>query len=220
MPAYNNSPFVSTYMLEQGTPSYSFGSFNGKVPDTRMLISNTALTSNVATYTFTVVEGNIPVAGQLVTVVGSQQNSAYNVVNAVIASVPTSSTFTVAVTHANIATGADNSAAIAKVPEVAEALAVGAGQVFAVPTTQPGNSGRQISWQYYTPSAPSSLAIQLEGAINNVATEFVKLDNGTVFTTAGETRCVTVANAIRFLRLNVTATTGGTSPTLVGKIEI
>jgi hypothetical protein len=110
---------------------------------------------------------------------------------------------------------------IIPVPEVAVPLSVAAGQQFAIPVAASAglNGGREVSWSYSCPSAPSTISIQLEGAIRDVASEYTII--GTALTTAaGAAQFETVPSNIRFLRLNVTATTGGSSPTIIGKILI
>lgn len=70
-------------------------------------VTNTSLTTNVATYTAV----NSFVAGNLVTVVGATNNVVFNVIAQPILSA-NGTTFTVAITHANIS-GASEAAAIA-----------------------------------------------------------------------------------------------------------
>jgi hypothetical protein len=72
------------------------------------IITNTALTSNVATYT----AANNFVAGRLVTVTGTTNGSGvFNVTNAVIATA-NSTSFTVAIVHANVGSAADTGTAV------------------------------------------------------------------------------------------------------------
>lgn len=70
-------------------------------------VTNTSLTTNVATYTAV----NSFVAGNLVTVVGATNNAVFNVIAQPIVSA-NGTTFTVAITHANIS-GASEASAIA-----------------------------------------------------------------------------------------------------------
>lgn len=230
MPAYNTQPSLvpQRAIAENQLPNYSFGAKNPDVADTRMRISNTALATNVATYTVQMVEGNIPVPGQLVTVSGSTNGgTTFNVTNQPIVSVGTFSaagvgTFTVAITHANIASAPDQGSAVAPVPETADALtgSAQAGLQFSVSRISSNRQGRNFTWAYSFPSAPGAAVIQLEGAINDVDAEYSILDKPTsaVLTSGGETRPLTTQINVNFVRVKVASSSGGSSPTVIAKI--
>jgi hypothetical protein len=75
-------------------------------------ISNTALTNNVATYTTSAVHNFFP--GNVVTVTGTTNGAGvYNITNKIIASTPSTTTFTVAITHANVGSAGDTGTAVA-----------------------------------------------------------------------------------------------------------
>lgn len=86
--------------LESGSPN---------VAGTTATINNTALTSNVATYT-TTTNHHFSV-NETIAVTGLSNNSGVYNVTQVVTSVPTPSTFTFAITHANIGSGADSGTA-------------------------------------------------------------------------------------------------------------
>lgn len=130
MPAYDNSPFRPVpKLLIPGQNTYLFGSWPGStVAPTRFIITNVAITSNVATITGTVVEGNIPAVGSLISIRGSQNAANFNVTNVAIASVSITAatgqgTITFALTHADVASTPDQGTALVPVPEAAETLA-------------------------------------------------------------------------------------------------
>src|SRR5581483_11501297 len=107
MPKYSSSPFNSVQSALPGRPAYVFGGYADNVAPTRMLVTNVALTSNVATLNVTVVEGNVPTVGSFITVQGTQQASgAFNVTNIALTGVTLNSagvgTVTFALTHANV----------------------------------------------------------------------------------------------------------------------
>jgi hypothetical protein len=77
--------------------------------------------------------------------------------------------------------------------------------------------GYGITWAYTTPSAPSTIAMQLEGAVNNVEAEYTIIGSS-VTTAAGAETFAQLPNLVNFVRLNLTATTGGSSPTVVAKL--
>lgn len=228
MPSYNNSPFVPVPALVSLKPGYAFGSFNDLVPNTRMGITSSAVSSNEVTLGVVVVEGNIPAVGSLIWVQGASV-SAVNVVGVALDSVTITTTgvgfVTFAATTANYTVVADQGSAIVKTPEIVDILAVGKSQQFAVPpqTSNTLNTGREVTWAYECPDAPATIAIQLEGAINDVDAEYAIIGSSQT-TAAGGTVAVTVPNAYRFLRLNVTAATAGSgsppSGTIIAKILI
>src|SRR5665213_578885 len=49
---------------------YSIGSLNDRVPPTKLYVTASSITSNVATLNARVLEGNIPLAGQLISTTG------------------------------------------------------------------------------------------------------------------------------------------------------
>jgi hypothetical protein len=225
MPPYITDPSASRRTLLEGIPGYSAGSFAlGQAP-TRMYVTTVAVAANVVTLGVKVVEGNIPAVGSLITVRGTVVGGApVNVTNVALASVTITAstgagTVTYAATTPNITTTADGGQATVTVPEVGDALAVQKYQQLGVPYANPELvTGRVVTWSWSTPSAPASIALQLEGAINDVDTEYVII--GISQTTLLGTIIGNVPIGVRFLRINVTATAGGASPTLVAKLLI
>src|SRR5215813_10964834 len=86
-----------------------------------------------------------------------------------------------------------------------------AGSQFAVP--EPAgfpDQGHTVRWQTVFGTAPSAVNIRLQGAIDDVNSEYFDLDTSTA--TAGEARTVNNVRA-RFLRVNLVSSTGGASLT-------
>lgn len=225
MPAYITDPNTPRRTLLEGIPGYSAGSYALGQAGTRCYVTTVAIAANVVTLGVRIVEGNIPTVGSLITVRGTVVGTAaVNVTNVALASVSIVAatglgTVTYAATAANLSTTPDGGQALIPVPEVAELLAIQKWQQLGVPFSNPELvTGRVISWSWSTPSAPATLALQLEGAINDVDTEYAII--GVSQTTLLGTVIGNVPVGIRFLRINVTAFTGGSSPTIIAKVLI
>lgn len=227
--AYNSAPNAPIAALVAGKPSYSYGSFNTRVPNTQMSVSKVAITSNVATLTVQVLTGEIPAVGSLVSVTGTQTNSSiFNVSNVALTGVTIDAvtgagTITFALTHADVSTTTDNGTAIVKTPEVAVALANGSGTQFAIQhnSAVPQN-GRTVAAVVSLPSLPTTATVTLQGAIADQDSEYADIFTvasvtGGVMT--GGSGSVSIVN-YNFVRLHVASVTGGSSPTIVGKILI
>lgn len=86
-----------------------------------------------------------------------------------------------------------------------------AGSQFAIP--EPAglpDQGHTVRWQTIFGTSPSAINICLQGAMADVATEYMNVDTST--STAGEARTVTSVRA-RFLRIIAVTSTGGMSLT-------
>jgi hypothetical protein len=95
----------------------------------------------------------------------------------------------------------------------AEAPAAGqASQQFALPNYSgfPEN-GRTIRWQTLYGTAPSSISVALQTAMNDVAAQYATIDTSTA--TAGEARTVTGVRG-NFIRAIVNAISGGSGVTV------
>jgi len=224
MPAYVSTPFgPKPETLQPGTPGYSFGSFNANAPTTKMFVSKTGSSAGTATITVQVVEGNIPIVGALITITGTQQGAGvFNVANAAITAVSiTAATGAGTIQFAlagTVATSGDAGLALVPTPEVGEALAVLAGKAFAVPYVVGQNDNeRSVSWQLNYPSAPATVSVSLQGSLEDVDGLYQTIDTST--NVNGELRVATLSN-YRFLRLKSTIATGGTNPTIIGRIFV
>jgi hypothetical protein len=229
MPAYQTSPFVQRVSLLPGVPAYSFGSFNDRTPPSRFSIQSVAIASNVATLAVTLLEGLIPIVGALISVQGTQTPTSggapnFNVVGVALTGVSINSTtgvgtLTFALTSSNISTTNDSGQATVPQPEIGDAITTAAkGQQFAV-QSNPGLSqeGKNPTWEIHFPSAPASFSAQLEGAMLDVDSQYEIV--GAAQTTAGTYANNSPLN-FRFFRINITALSGGTNPTVVSKIMV
>ena|SRR5258708_1302244 len=97
-----------------------------------------------------------------------------------------------------------------------------AGRQFAIRTVIQGSDTQNapaITWSTEFPSAPSTVAVDLEGAIRDVEAEYVKIDEST--NAAGEVRTVAWGiTKFNFLRIKVKTSTGGTLPTIIAKFIV
>lgn len=228
MPSYVNTPFApNPRLLTAGWPEWLFGSFATDVAPTRFQVTNVALTSNVATVSGYVREGNIPAVGSLISIQGTASTSGlFNVSNVAIASVTINATtgigtITFALTHANVATAADSGQAIVPQAVQTEALANGSSIPCVPPANDPNtDAARTFTAQVYFPSLPTTATVTVQGSLTNNDADYQNL--GTVGTVVGG--AITLSQAEfqltneRFLRFNVSAVTGGTSPTIAAAI--
>jgi hypothetical protein len=201
---------------------YCYGSRKDNKPVVKAVVTSVAIASNVATLGIAMVEGYIPAIGDLITVVNTATDSgAANVANVALTAVSINAatgigTVQYAATGSNQVTTPDIGMAYISPAEVAEALAVGKSKAFAIQNTI--GRGYGITWGYNCPSAPSTIAIQLEGAINNIDSEFTIIGSSQTVTNAYTEIVAQLPNLVQFIRQHVTATTGGSSPSIVGKL--
>jgi hypothetical protein len=222
MPAYVSSPFGIRNTLLPGVNAYSYGGFDDHNPGTKIRVTSYAVTSDVATIIGQIVEGQsgilpgsvAPVAGELI----STQGLPVDATNAAITTISITSagiaTITYPLTAANQA--AETVAAIALIPaqETADPLVTGSGKQFAMQAFQGlASNSRDVSWVVSTPSAPSSFTAALQIADVDEDPEYTTIDTST----ASGVRIVIGVRA-NFIRIKVTAVSGGTSPTIIGKI--
>jgi hypothetical protein len=222
MPPYQTNPIAGPPppMLQPGVPVLAFGTLLHGHPTVRAYVTNVAITSNVATVTVQIMEGFIPAVGDLVSIVCS--NSIFNVTDAVITAISITAatgagTITFALTHADVGSVAASGTVLSTQSPVPLALTGSAqkSQQYAIQAAK--GQGRGISWSYSCPSAPVSIAVQLEGAINDNDADYVLI--GTSQTTAaGAQQLATAPVNCNFVRLQVTASSGGTLPTILGRI--
>lgn len=227
MPSYVNSPFQGSQLLVRGVASYLFGSYNYKQGNTIMLVSNVALTSNVATLTVQITAGEIPTVGSLISVQQTQSTTGlFNVNRAVLTGVTIdrttgAGTVTFALTHANVTSAADTGSAVVEVPEVGEALANGASiAVYA----GDGQTAFTIPFAVSFPAGvlPTAVTVTLQKALRNVDSEFTNVTNGVVTVagtafTAGPVVEVTLERAY-FYRAVQSGITAGSSTGIIVKI--
>jgi hypothetical protein len=229
MPLYNASAFATLPEVAiPGKPAYFFGSLDTHQQDTRINVTNVALTSNVATITGTILAGNIPLVGALISIQGSTSTSGLFNVSAVpltAVSVNASTgagTFSFALTNANVTSAADSGTAKVVVPEIAEACANGTSVAIYVPSNELRDLGQKsITVASTFPSAPVAATVTLYSAINNDPTGVEWTSMGVVggpgSSAPGPLNTLTVP-AGRFFRVVVSGVSGGTSPTMIVKM--
>lgn len=223
MPPYNTAPWVPSQGLIKGFPAYSFGSNPGRnTGPAKMFVSSIAVAANVVTLGVQLLTGNIPAVGDLVTTLNLPVPAA-NVSSVALTGVSITpstgiGTITYPATTANLSSIPASGQVMSTPSEVGDAAVIGPGLQFAVPTgySVPGAYG--FSWAYTFPSQPATGSIQLEGAINDNPPEYALIGTAQTTLTGYNTIVSQVPNLVRFLRLNLTALTGGTNPTVIGKL--
>jgi hypothetical protein len=215
-PAYKFDPTQPVFALQPGRPAEAFGA--GRAGFTAY-VTNESLTSNVGTYSLKLINGPVPVVGQsfFVNATSPPLTSPPQNVQSVITAVSgfntldnSTGTISAAITGTNVGSVTTGGLVTGMPYHAPETLVVGKSQAFAI-------RNYFISWSYACPSVPSTIAVQLEGSLTNVDSDFVII--GTSQTTAGGVDVVaTVPSTVNFVRLNCTATSGGTLPSIVAKI--
>lgn len=234
MPAYISAPVPigqPRTALLPNLPGYSLGGMAlTNNPSTRMSIQSVAITSNVATVAVTILDGFKPTTAQTISIQGTQTVTSggapnFNVTNAQITGVTIDSTtgvgtITFALTSSNIATTTDSGIAIAPVAETSDtATSSTKGLQFAL---SGGNetvfNDRVVSWSYTFPSAPASATINLQGAAVDLDANYTTLDFQNTIVAAGETRVLSVPASVNFVRVTISALSGGSSPTVIARV--
>lgn len=227
MPAFSNNPFATVPLAVRGVPTYLFGSYNMRQANTRMLVSNVALTTNVATLTVLITEGEIPLVGSLVSVQQTQSTSGLFNVNRVpltavsITAATGAGTISFALTNANVTSAADTGSSIAEVPEIGEAITAIASQACCL-QPPPGLDQFTVATAVTFTTLPTAVTVVLQRAIRNVNAEFTTIGNAAVvaasaYTTAGPVAEFTLEGAY-FYRFLVSGLTLGSGAGLVAKI--
>ncbi len=223
MPAYVNSPFGKVQLLQKGVPAYLLGSFSQQDGNTNLYITNTALTSNVGVVTVQLITGPLPIVGDYISILNSAALGTVNrsVITATTVSASTGAgTITFAFTHANVGTAADTGQVLVEPAEVGEAMVAGA-SVACVVQAPESDSQFTLPVVVKCPSLPTTVTVSIQAAITNLDSEFTTL--GTVATvaggvlTAGPYSSVTLQRGYVY-RLLVGTVSGGTNPTIIGKI--
>jgi len=195
---------------------YSIGSLNDRVPPTKLYVTASSITSNVATLNARVLEGNIPLAGQLISTTGL--TAIPNRTGVVIASVTgftTGNLSTGAITYANsnadvLATPDSGFATVPQgiVPQTVTAPYTGTVFTFSRSTPSSGGQGT-ASWVVGFPTAPSTAVAVLEASVDNVDADFAIIDTFTG--TTGSTREVSGISGFNFFRIQLSTLTGSGS---------
>jgi hypothetical protein len=236
MPAWTNRPDVPIQSMTPGVPAYSAGSKNQNLPNVRMIVTKSAVAANVVTLTVQMLEGNIPLVGDTAYITGTQNNAgALNQPNGValtgvsISAATGAGTITYSLTTGNLATTSDQGTVLVTISEVAEALVTNqAYRAFALPRLVPELQARRITLNVKYPSAPTSISWAVQGALNNVDSEFVTLFSGNAAGTFSDSGALggTGSSAEffpgswNFVRFKDTGSTGGAGPTVIAELSI
>jgi hypothetical protein len=231
VPAYSSSPFRIGKAFLSGIPAYSFGAAPSPFGNLRFQVTSVAISgSNVATIGVILREGLLPsivnnLVGALISVQGTQTPTSggapnFNVTQVAISALTIDSTTGVgtisfALTSSTISTTPDSGQAIVQAVETGDAMTSDAsGQQFAMQSQQgfPSNS-RDLNWVIATPSAPSSFTAYLQVADVDQDAEYTTID-----TTTAVGKRVVIGVRANFVRIALGTVSGGSSPTVVGKI--
>jgi hypothetical protein len=222
MTAYDNTPQSVVEMLIAGKPSYAYGS-RSPGPTCRMIIDHDSVTTNVVTLAVTIIDGNIPLVGDLIYVYNTSNSAgALNQTTGIaisgvnITAATGKGTITYPKTVGNQGNTVDTGYALSTPQELAEALTTNKSRAFAIQNTI--GRGYGITWAFTYPSAPASASIQLEGAVNDVDSEYTIIGAANTSVSGYNEIIATLPELVNFVRLHVTAASGGTNPTVVGKI--
>lgn len=100
--------------------------------------------------------------------------------------------------------------------EFGDSAVVGKGRQFAL-RSFPGmnQNSPAIGYEVTTPSAPATFSIQIEGAFVDVDANYRII--GSAITAVGANTINLGSERFNFIRFNLTAVTGGSSPTIVAK---
>lgn len=221
MTLYSSSPFAPVTLLQPGKPEYVWGSFNDRVPNTRLQVSNVALTTNVATLTVLVLEGPIPAVGSLITVQGTQSTSGlFNVTNVALTGVTIDATsgagtLTFALTHADVVSAPNSGGAIVQTPVVMEAVTTAtASKPVDQPQAAPALTG--FSAEAFFSAAPAAAVVAVQVADRNIDAAYQTVDTLTFTGTQTILRSDQAGLTPLFIRLLLVSHTG--AETLAGRI--
>ena len=178
MPAYIPSPFQNPILAMKGVATYLWGKFSQQTGNSRLALTNTALTSNVATVTVLLVQGPQPVVGSLISIINSTNTSGlFNVNRAIITAVTVDSitgagTITFALTHANVTATADAGTVIVEPAEVGETISGSANSIACVYQAPEGDSQFTVPMAVTSGSGITALTATLQVAIKNTDSEY------------------------------------------------
>lgn len=210
-----------------GLPAYLIGSYDYSQANVRFLITNVALTGNVATITGSVTAGNIPlVVGQLISVLCS--NSIFNVSQVAITASTIDATTGVGtisypVTHADVSSVPATGRATLLVPEIGEALAAMTSAPLSIQENVGPDNGRDITFVVTMTGTPTA-TVSVESALVNIDSQYTTVtavSTNLNFTGTATTKSVIVADLnARYVRFRLASTSGSGSPTVVAKVLV
>lgn len=243
MSHYQTTPFKQPpVLLVAGSPAYLLGSYNDKTGPTFGTVLTDASVTTTATVVFQIRSGNVPVVGAKITVRGTGNSAGvFNVTNGTILTVSCTDagvcTVTYAISSTSQGTVADGGEVEVPQPEIGEALVAGA----SVPAAQAANNassqnGRTLTANVSFPSVPDVVtSFDLQGANIDLDSEYAtlvpngggtgdtpnhlaKVTSGGVVVGGSASYTEEIAN-FRFYRFIAVSPSGGSSPTVVAKLN-
>jgi hypothetical protein len=181
MPLYTNSAFQLPVLATKGVAVYLLGSFDYKIGNSRLFLTNSALTTNVATVTVQQIVGPLPVVGGLISIVNSTAGGGVlNVDRAIITAVNINTTtgagtISFALTNANIAAVADGGTVIVEPGEVPEVLVNNSFSIATLIQAPEGDSQFTVPFSVTFPTLPTAATVSLQGALRDNNAEYVTL---------------------------------------------
>lgn len=226
MPAFINNPFQNPILVMKGVAAYLWGFFSQLNGNSRLALTNTALTSNVATVTVLLVQGPQPIVGSLISIINSTNTSGtFNVNRAVITAVTIDSitgagTITFALTHANITATADAGTVFVEPAEVGETISGSANSISCVFQAPEGDSQFTVPMAVTGAAGITAMTATLQVALKNIDSEYtntttVVTKTGATTYTAGPVVMATLQRGYTY-RIAITGVTG--SGAVIGKI--
>jgi len=182
MPAYVNSPFGTTQLLQKGVPTYLIGSKNLLADNTRLSMVTDSIASNVATIVTSYLTGPLPPAGSLISITGSaNSSSAFNVNRVAITSATMNATnnqvtIVFPLTAANQAATADNGTIVVEPAEIPETIAASYTSEAVVVQAPGGDSQFTLPIALTGAAGITAMTATLQCAINNVDSEFTAVN--------------------------------------------
>lgn len=230
MSYYISSPFKpAPAVLIAGKPEYVFGSWNDRTGPTFGNVLQDSSVTTTATVVFQIRSGNAPVVGSQIYVRGTANSAGvFNspTTGIVLSAVTNFSTGVCTVTYAISSTTQGVTADAGEVeipqPEVGEAVTDGSSVPVSLSfSTANPDEARGLTVVVSFPSIPDAAVVTLQQAVFDRDEEYA--DVATVVTVSGGVLSasgqITVDPTLgRFFRLHISGSSGGTLPTIVGKI--
>lgn len=216
-----------------GLPAYCFGKFDYTSAATSMNITNVALLGNVATINVVVISGNLPTTSQLLTV--SCDNTTFNVSNVTPQLVSINAATGVGIIQyqviaANVTSRPASGRANMPVQPSTDTFANGASIPVAIQQNTGPNNGRSILCTVVIPSLPTTGTVTAQTCTGDPGVNGNYVDLGAVASvvagvlvggTANNTVAAVFADVLTdFVRFNISATAGGSSPTLFATVTV
>lgn len=228
MPAYVNSPFQNPVLVTKGVPCYLLGSFDFKIGNTRLYITDVAIATDVATVSVQMITGPVPVVGGLISIINTTTSSgAFNVNRAVITGVTINATtgagtITFALSSGDVSTTADSGTVIVEPAEVPETLTAEASIACLIQAPE-GDS------QFTVPLAvtfaggvlPTAVTATLQVAIRNIDSEYTNTTAAVVVVSTAYTHGPVVEATLErgyFYRVLISGLTAGSATGVIAKI--